>query len=139
MERDFAFHPGIERDGAMSNADHFTITDALIHRYSRRGNFHTDADHAAELGLPGLVAQGTQASGRAFGKLLEHWGEALLERGRLDLKFVGMVVGGDEIATSVAFKDADEACVATITVDNVTRSATAVVGTASIQQTNRPE
>lgn len=111
-------------------SDRFVVSDDLIHQYSRRGNFHTDAEHSESLGLPGLVAQGTQASGRAFGQLLEAWGEEFLAHGSLDLKFVGMVIGGDEIETTVDF-DAD-ATSATVNVHNLRSNATSVVGTAGI-------
>ncbi len=110
--------------------DRFVVSDHLIRQYSRRGNFHTDAGPSESLGLPGLVAQGTQASGRAYGQLLEAWGEEFLAHGSLDLKFVGMVIGGDEIETAI--KVEADATRASINVHNLRTNATAVVGTASI-------
>ena len=107
------------------------MTDDLIHRYSRRGNFHTDAAQSESLGLPGLVAQGTQAAGRSFGLLLAAWGEDFIAHGSLDLKFVGMVVGGDEISTTVTINDAT----AEIHVVNETRARVAVVGSACVVAT----
>ncbi len=111
----------------MSAHDKFVVTDELIQRYSRRGNFHTDAAQSESLGLPGLVAQGTQVAGRAYGMLLEAWDDDFLAHGSLELKFVGMVVGGDEIASSVVV-DGDQAH---LKVTNTTRLRTAVIGTAS--------
>lgn len=113
--------------------DRFTISDELIHRYSRRGNFHTDAAQSDELGLPGLVAQGTQATGRAYGQLLSAWGETFLAHGTLDVRFVGMVIGGDEIDTSVTYSadGANDADTADIVVTNTSRSHTAVIGRAT--------
>ena len=63
--------------------------------YSRRGNFHSDAETASALGLPGLVAQGVQIAGPAYNLLLDEWGDDFLAHGELDLRFVGMVVAGD--------------------------------------------
>ncbi len=105
----------------------FTISDDLIRSYSRRGNYHSDARTAEQLGLPGLVAQGTQACGTAYGMLLDAWGERVLAGGALDLRFVGMVLGGDEVATTVAMH-LDQA---RIEVWNTTRDRLAAVGTAT--------
>jgi hypothetical protein len=41
------------------------VTEELVRAYSRRGNFHSDADTASALGMPGLVAQGVQIAGPA--------------------------------------------------------------------------
>jgi hypothetical protein len=41
------------------------LTEDLLRAYSRRGNFHSEADAAGRLGLPGLVAQGLQVAGPA--------------------------------------------------------------------------
>ena len=68
-----------------------TITEALVREYSRRGNYHSDAESAAALGLPGLVAQGMQAAGPAYAELLDTWGEEFLAHGQIDLRFVGPV------------------------------------------------
>jgi acyl dehydratase len=102
------------------------ITEALIRRYSRRGNYHSDADTAAELGLPGLVAQGTQVTGPAYGALLDEWGEDFLARGTLDVKFFGVTLAGDTVTAAVTI-DGDDAAVE---VRNDTRGAPAVVGDA---------
>jgi acyl dehydratase len=84
------------------------LTPELLQAYSRRGNFHSEPDEARRLGLPGLVAQGTQVAGPAYGLLLDEWGEEFLAHGELDLKFVGMVVDGESIDARVTVDD-DEA------------------------------
>ena len=53
-------------------------------------------------GLPGLVAQGVQVAGPAYGMLLDAWGEDFLAHGEIDLRFVGMVVAGDTIEGRVS-------------------------------------
>jgi acyl dehydratase len=104
------------------------ITDDLIRVYSRRGNFHSESDDAAALGLPGLVAQGTQVCGPAYGALLDAWGTDFLERGEVELRFVGMVLGGHTVAARV---DVDDAGIeASVQVDNVTTGRAAALGTA---------
>jgi acyl dehydratase len=126
------------------------ITEELIRRYSRRGNYHSEASTASELGLPGLVAQGTQVTGPAYGLLLDAWGEDFLARGTLDVKFVGVTLAGDTVTATVTF-DAESGATAarepsarhdggphadattttaTIEVRNDTRAATAVAGAA---------
>jgi acyl dehydratase len=102
------------------------ITEELIRRYSRRGNYHSEAGTAAELGLPGLVAQGTQVTGPAYGLLLDAWGEDFLAHGSLDVKFVGVTLAGDTVVAIVTTDDDT----ATIEVRNDTRDATAVAGDA---------
>jgi acyl dehydratase len=77
------------------------LTPELLRAYSRRGNFHSDADEASKLGLPGLVAQGMQVSGPAYGMLLDAWGEEFLAHGEIELKFVGMVVDGETVDATV--------------------------------------
>jgi acyl dehydratase len=103
-----------------------TITEELIRAYSRRGNYHSDAGTAAELGLPGLVAQGLQAAGPAYGELLDAWGEAFLERGAIEMKFVGVVLA-DHTVTARVTVDGDTAA---FEVDNEHAGRLAVVGTA---------
>ena len=103
-----------------------TITEALVREYSRRGNYHSDAESAAALGLPGLVAQGMQAAGPAYAELLDTWGEEFLAHGQIDLRFVGPVYAGDTVAATVEFSG-DEA---SVTVLNETTGATAVAGAA---------
>lgn len=102
------------------------VTEELIRAYSRRGNFHSDADTAASLGMPGLVAQGVQVAGPAYGMLLDAWGDEFLAHGEIDLRFVGMVVAGDTIAARIEIAaDLDGAI---IEVTNTTAGRDAVVG-----------
>jgi acyl dehydratase len=104
----------------------FTITEARIRAYSRRGNYHSDAETASALGLPGLVAQGTQAFGPAYALALEQFGDDLLERGEIDVKFVGLVMAGDAVEAHVADTAAG---VCTVEVHNTSSDRTAVIGT----------
>jgi acyl dehydratase len=101
------------------------VTEALVRAYSRRGNFHSDAETASALGMPGLVAQGVQIVGPAYNMLLDEWGEDFLAHGELDLRFVGIVVAGDSIEARVEFMP-DR--VATIEVVNTTAEKTAAIG-----------
>jgi acyl dehydratase len=105
------------------------FTPELIQAYSRRGNFHSDAETASSLGLPGLVAQGVQVAGPAYGVLLDTWGEEFLARGEWDCKFVGMVTDGHEVTARVDVDD--DRHTARFEVTNDTTGATAVVGTAA--------
>lgn len=102
------------------------ITEALVRAYSRRGNYHSDAAMSSDLQLPGLVAQGVQAAGPAYGLLLDLWGEEFLEHGEIEMQFVGLVLAG---ATVEARIDAtgDEA---SFEVANTTAGHTSVVGRA---------
>jgi acyl dehydratase len=102
------------------------VTEDLVRRYSRRGNFHSEHATSESLGLPGLVAQGTQATGPAYGLLLDAWGEAFLAQGRLDVRFVGMTLAGDTVTASVEIDGADAA----IEIANDDRAAVVVVGSA---------
>jgi acyl dehydratase len=102
------------------------VTEALVRAYSRRGNFHSDAETAASLGMPGLVAQGVQVAGPAYNLLLDEWGDDFLEHGELDIRFVGMVVAGDEIEARVEIDGRS----ASIEVTNTTAGRAAVVGSA---------
>jgi len=104
------------------------VTEDLVRAYSRRGNFHSDAETATALGMPGLVAQGVQVAGPAYNILLEAWGEEFLAHGELDLRFVGMVVAGDTIEASV---EIDDSGAATISVVNTTAGTTSVAGSAT--------
>jgi acyl dehydratase len=99
-----------------------------VRAYSRRGNFHSDAETATALGMPGLVAQGVQVAGPAYNILLEAWGEEFLAHGELDLRFVGMVVAGDTIEARVEIEDSGTA---TISVVNTTAGTTSVAGRAT--------
>jgi acyl dehydratase len=103
-----------------------TITEELIRAYSRRGNYHSDATRAETLGLPGLVAQGVQAAGPAYGVLLDAWGESFLTHGELECRFVGPVYAGETVDAGIDI-DGDTA---TIEVTNRGRARVAVVGTA---------
>ena len=105
------------------------VTEDLVRAYSRRGNFHSDAETATALGMPGLVAQGVQVVGPAYNILLDAWGDDFLERGELDVLFVGMVLAGETIDARVDFGDTGEA---TIEVTNTTAGRTAVVGSACV-------
>jgi len=103
-----------------------TISEELVRAYSRRGNYHSDATMSAELALPGLVAQGVQAAGPAYGVLLDAWGEEFLAHGEIDMRFVGIVLAGDRVEAGVDIGTDD----ATFEVINTTGTRTAVVGTA---------
>lgn len=106
------------------------LSEELIRAYSRRGNFHSDPAIAGSLGLHGLVAQGVQVAGPAYGVLLDAWGEEFLARGTFECTFVGMVTDGHDVTATVDLDgDAREA---TFTVVNDTTGKTAVVGRASI-------
>ncbi|HMG27054.1 MAG TPA: MaoC family dehydratase [Acidimicrobiia bacterium] len=103
------------------------LTPELLRAYSRRGNFHSEPEEAAELGLPGLVAQGMQIAGPAYGVLLDEWGEEFLEHGEIELKFVGMVVDGETVDAAVTV-DGEHA---ELDVVNRDRGRAAAVGRAS--------
>jgi acyl dehydratase len=81
------------------------LSAGMLQAYSRRGNFHSDPEEARRLGLPGLVAQGTQVAGPAYGLLLDEWGDDFLAHGELELKFVGMVVDGQTVDAAVTIED----------------------------------
>ena len=101
------------------------VSEELVRAYSRRGNYHSDPALSDGLNLPGLVAQGMQAAGPAYGVLLDAWGETFLERGEIDMRFVGIVLAGDTVEADVTIEDADRA---TFEVANSTAGRTAVVG-----------
>jgi acyl dehydratase len=101
-ERGFV-HDRTGGDRTVSDVRRLRITADLIRRYSRRGNFHSETSTADELGLPGLVAQGTQVCGPAVGALLDTWGEAVLERGVIEMRFHAMVVSDDEVVATTTF------------------------------------
>jgi acyl dehydratase len=82
--------------------------------------------YASRLGLPGLVAQGMQVAGPAYGMLLDEWGEDFLSHGELELKFVGMVIDGDTVAATATI-DGDHA---ELQVVNRDRERVAAVGRA---------
>jgi acyl dehydratase len=103
------------------------LTPELLRAYSRRGNFHSEPDEAAELGLPGLVAQGMQVAGPAYGALLDEWGEEFLAHGEVELKFVGMVMDGETVDATVTI----EGDLAELEVVNRERGRVAAVGRAS--------
>jgi acyl dehydratase len=110
----------------MSPSRSVALTDEMLHAYSRRGNFHSEPEAASRLGLPGLVAQGMQVAGPAYGMLLDAWGEDFLARGDVELKFVGMVTGGETVDATVTL----EGDAAEIEVTNRDAGRTAVVGSA---------
>jgi acyl dehydratase len=103
-----------------------TLTAEMLQAYSRRGNYHSDPDEARRVGLPGLLAQGMQAAGPAYGLLLDEWGEHFLEHGELDLRFVGMVWEGQTVVVDLQL-DGDTS---TISVTNTADGRPAVVGSA---------
>jgi acyl dehydratase len=103
-----------------------TITEELVRAYSRRGNYHSEPAMSADLQLPGLVAQGVQAAGPAYGALLDAWGEDFLAHGEIEMRFVGIVLAGDTVDARIEVDDDT----ATFEVVNTTSSRTAVVGTA---------
>ncbi len=106
------------------------LTAELLRLYSRRGNFHSDADAAADIGYQRLIAQGMQAAGPAYGLLLDEWGESFLASGTVEFTFVGMVVDDETVDADVTFDAPDDVHdQATFTVTCGTR--TAVVGTAT--------
>jgi acyl dehydratase len=111
-----------------------TITEERVRAYSRRGNYHTEATTSAELGLPGLVAQGMQVAGPAYAALLDAWGEEFLARGELDIRFTGVVLAGDAVDARVDF---DDGAHARIEVTNVARGIMAVAGSARRAWTDR--
>jgi acyl dehydratase len=102
------------------------ITEELVRRYSRRGNFHSEHATSESLGLPGLVAQGTQSTGPAYGLLLDAWGEDFLARGELDVRFVGMTLAGDTVTAAVQCDGSQ----ASIEILNDTNGKTVVIGDA---------
>jgi acyl dehydratase len=112
----------------MERAMTWQVTEELVRAYSRRGNFHSDAETAAALGMPGLVAQGVQVAGPAYGMLLDAWGEDFLAHGEIDLRFVGMVVAGDTIEARIEIAADLEG--AAIEVTNTTAGREAVIGQA---------
>jgi acyl dehydratase len=107
------------------------VTEGLVRAYSRRGNFHSDAETARALGMPGLVAQGVQIAGPAYNMLLDEWGEEFLATGEIDLRFVGMVVAGDSIEARVEI-DADRTAI--IEVTNTSSGKTAARGRAACSE-----
>jgi acyl dehydratase len=104
------------------------VTEDLVRAYSRRGNFHSEAETAAALGMPGLVAQGVQVAGPAYNILLDAWGDDFLEHGELDLRFVGMVLAGETVEARVEIQTNE----ASVEVTNTTAGHTAVVGSARV-------
>jgi acyl dehydratase len=103
-----------------------TISEELVRAYSRRGNYHSDAAMSADLQLPGLVAQGVQAAGPAYGALLDAWGDEFLAHGEIEMRFVGIVLAGDTIDARIEIDDDT----ASFEVVNTSGARTAVVGTA---------
>ena len=69
-----------------------------------------------------------QIAGPAYSILLDEWGDEFLERGEIDLRFVGMVVAGDAIEARVVVDERT----ASIEVSNTTAGRTAAVGSARV-------
>jgi acyl dehydratase len=107
----------------------FTLTEERIQAYSRRGNFHSDAAQASALGLPGLVAQGVQVAGQAYGALLDTWGDDFLAHGEFECTFVGMVTEEQVVTTRVQIDDDGHA---SFEVVNDTTGKVVVVGSAAL-------
>jgi acyl dehydratase len=102
------------------------ITAELVRAYSRRGNYHSDAEAAEQLGLGGLLVQGVQVAGPAYGLLLDAWGDEFLAHGELDLRFRSPVYAPATVDATVEI-DGDAAQLR-VTVPGAERDA--VVGTA---------
>lgn len=85
------------------------LTPERLGAYSRSGNFHSDPDAAGALGYEGMVAQGMQVAGPAYALLVDAWGDHFLEHGEFELKFVGVVYGGQTVAVDCEPSDADAA------------------------------
>ena len=102
------------------------LTADVLRLYSRRGNYHSDPDAAAEIGYSRLVAQGMQVAGPAYGLLLDEWGDDFLTHGSIELKFVAMVVDGETVDATVTTNDSDSATISVASGDRI-----AVVGTAT--------
>jgi len=100
------------------------VSEELVRAYSRRGNYHSEPALSAGLNLPGLVAQGMQAAGPAYGVLLDGWGETFLESGEIDMRFVGLVLADDIVEAKAAIDDDS----ATFEVVNTSAGRTAVIG-----------
>lgn len=60
-------------------------------------NLHTDAQAAADAGLPAIVVSGTQWEGYAVGLLVETFGPAWFEGGIIDIKIPRSVRIGETI------------------------------------------
>jgi acyl dehydratase len=110
------------------------LTGDAIRAYSRRGNYHSEPETAKQLGLPGLVAQGVQVLGPAYGILLDAWGDDFLEHGEFDVRFVGLVTEDDAVDARVEV-DGDQA---EIEVLNERSDRVAVAGTARRRAGGRP-
>lgn len=117
------------------------LTHERLTAYSRSGNFHSDPDAAAKLGYEGMVAQGMQVAGPAYGLALDAWGEAFLAHGTFEAKFVGMVFEGTTVTAAItsgppsddlvdALADADST-VFEVTIPGPDGPRTVVVGRAS--------
>src|SRR5262249_60866240 len=94
---------GLVRRAVPARRRPLLLSAELLRAYSRRGNFPSEPDEADKLGLPGLVAQGMQVAGPAYGVLLDEWGEEFLAHGEIELKFVGMVMDGEAVDAAVTF------------------------------------
>ena len=88
--------------------------------------------------MPGLVAQGVQVAGPAYGLLLDAWGEDFLAHGELDLRFVGMVVAGDTIEARIEIAADLEGAVIEVTNTSAGREAGNWPGPAASQPRYSP-
>src|SRR5581483_7507679 len=95
-------------EGGSMGERRLVLTAEAIQAYSRRGNYHSDPETARTLGLPGLVAQGVQVAGPAYGACLDAWGETFLAHGEVECRFVGMVTEGQSVVARVTI-DGDHA------------------------------
>jgi len=111
-----------------------TLTGELLRAYSRRGNFHSEPAEADRLGLPGLVAQGMQVAAPAYAALLERWGDELLQRGVVEMKFLAMVVEDDVVKATVEI----DGRTATFEVTSSGTEKAAVIGSASLSDPLNP-
>jgi acyl dehydratase len=101
------------------------LTAADLQAYSRRGNFHSDPEVAGALGYRGLVAQGMQVAGPAYGLLLDAWGDEFLAHGEVELTFVGIVTDDQTVEATI---ELEAGSAADLRVENLTAGTTAVVG-----------
>ena len=60
-------------------------------------NIHTDEATARSCGLPAPIASATMYMGYLTELLLDSFGERWIEKGRLELAFIKIVVAGDEL------------------------------------------
>ena len=103
-----------------------TITADDIRAYSRRGQLPLRRGDRGAVGLPGSSRRACRSRTRVRA-LLDAWGEEFLAHGEIELRFVGMVLAGDDVEARGRRSTDDDA---TIAVENVRPTRTAVVGRA---------